>query len=70
MTDEEKLKAVTAKLTGKFYVGQRVQLKQRSSAIRGIVVGFDLDGDPVVQWNPDVGLPTPAAYRSESIEPS
>lgn len=50
MTDEEKVKAVTAKIAGEFYVGQRVQ----HTAIKrcGVVVDpLDERRQVLVQWD-------------------
>lgn len=70
MDDEEKIKAVTAKLTGEFYVGQRVRVKQtftvrsvagRESTIEAISRG-------VVHLRPP--LPAFGPWHPSNIEPA
>lgn len=55
MTDEEKSKTVTAKLTGAFYVGQRVRMHDEQGTITGDV-HYDHQGVARVPFTTDNGV--------------
>lgn len=69
MTDEEKINAVTAKLTGGFYIGQRVRHKDPVVARQWTGVIVDISPHMLRLSAYGVRDSTTSWYEKESFEP-
>lgn len=71
MTDEEKIKAVTAKLLGEFYVGQRVRIKSTFvvTGLRCIEANVTGINGEIVQLHPPPNGARDRGWHRSNLEP-